>query len=109
MEDYDKNKESSYFNYWDINMLYGLKMLQKLPVGSFKWVKYTSQFNKDFIENYNEDSDEGYFLEVDVEISEQLLDFQNDLCFLTKRRNIFNTFIMAMLRIFIVVFLLIIR
>ena len=41
-------------------------MLQKLPVDGFKCIENTSQFNKDFIENYNEDSGEGYFLEVDV-------------------------------------------
>ena len=41
-------------------------MLQKLPVDGFKCIENTSQFNKDFTENYNEDSDEGYFLEVDV-------------------------------------------
>ena len=28
-------------------------------------MKDTSQFNKDFIENYNEESDEEYFLEAD--------------------------------------------
>ena len=27
-------------------------MLQKLPVDGFTWVENTSQFNKDFIENY---------------------------------------------------------
>ena len=36
----------------------------------FKWIKNTSQFNKDFIKNYNEDSDEAYFLEVDVKYPE---------------------------------------
>ena len=36
----------------------------------FKWVENTSQFNKDFIQNYNEDSHEGYFLEVDVQYPE---------------------------------------
>ena len=34
---------------------------------SFEWVESTSQFNKDFTENYNEDSDEGYFFEIDVQ------------------------------------------
>ena len=33
---------------------------------AFCLVKNTSKFYKDFIENCNEDSDEGYFLEVDV-------------------------------------------
>ena len=30
-------------------------------------MKDTSQFNEDFIKNYNEESDERYFLEVDVQ------------------------------------------
>ena len=29
-------------------------MLQKLPVNNFEWIKDTSQFNEDFIKNYNE-------------------------------------------------------
>ena len=40
-------------------------MSHKLPVHNFEWIKDTSQFNKDFIENYNEESDEEYFLEAD--------------------------------------------
>ena len=58
-----------------------MEISQKLPVGSFKWIKNTSQFNKDFIENYNEISDEGYFLKVDVQYSEKLQDLYNDLPF----------------------------
>ena len=42
-------------------------MLQKLPVNNFEWIENTSQFNEDFIKIYNEESDEGYFLEVDVQ------------------------------------------
>ena len=49
MKDYDKNKESSYLQYWDVNDLYGLTMPQKLPVNNFGWIKDTSQFNEDFI------------------------------------------------------------
>ena len=37
-----------------------------LLLGTFKWVEETYQFSKDFIENYNEDKDIGYFLEVDL-------------------------------------------
>ena len=36
-------------------------MSKKLPVNGFKRVKDTSQFNEDFIEYYNEESDDEYF------------------------------------------------
>ena len=51
-----KNKESSYFQYWDVSNLYEWAMLQKLPVNNFEWVKDTFQFIEDFIKNYNEES-----------------------------------------------------
>ena len=82
MKDYDNNKESSYRQYWDVNNLYGWAMSQKLPVNNFEWIKDTSQFNEDFIKNYNEESDEGYFLEVDVQYLEKLHELHNDLPFL---------------------------
>ena len=31
MKDYEKNKESSYFKYWDVSNLHVQAMLQKLP------------------------------------------------------------------------------
>ena len=34
-------------------------MSQKLHIGSFTLVEKTSQFSKDFIKNYNEDSNKG--------------------------------------------------
>ena len=84
-KDYDKNKELSYFLYWDINNLYGWAMSQKLPVSNFGWIKDASQFNKDFIKNYNEENDEEYFLEVDVQYLKKLHELHNDLLFLHER------------------------
>ena len=40
MKDYDKNKESSYLRYWDVNNLCSWAMLQKLPANGFKWVEW---------------------------------------------------------------------
>ena len=36
-------------------------MYQKLPVNGFEWVEELSQFNEDFMKNYDEDSNKGYF------------------------------------------------
>ena len=90
MKDYEKNKESSYFQYWDVNNLYGWAMLQKLPVNDFEWIKDTSQFNEGFIKNYNEESDERYSLEADVQYPEKLREIHNDLPFLPERIKIEN-------------------
>ena len=75
MNSHDKSKESSYLKYWDVNNLYGPEMSQKLSVNNFEWIEDTSQFNEDFIKIYNEESDEGYFLEVDVEYLENYMNF----------------------------------
>ena len=72
----------------DVNNLYGWAILQKLPVNNFEWIKDTSQFNEDFIKNYNEESDEGYFFEVDVQYPEKLHELHNDLPFLPERMKI---------------------
>ena len=42
-------------------------MIQLLPVDGFEWMEGLSKIAKDFIKNYNEDSNKGYNLEVDVE------------------------------------------
>ena len=66
MKDYDKNKESSYINYQGINNLYGWAMFQNLPKFNFKWVEDISQYTEVFIKNYDEKSEAGYILEVNV-------------------------------------------
>ena len=88
VKEYDKNKESAYFKYWHLNNLYGISMLQKLPVNNFEWIEHTSQFNANFMKNYNEESDEGNFLEVDILYPEKLHELHNDLPFLSERMKI---------------------
>ena len=83
-----KKKESSYIQYWDVNNLYWWAISQKLPVNNFEWIKDTFQFNKDFLKNYNEERDKGYFLEVDVQYIEKLHDLQNVLPFFPERMKI---------------------
>ena len=48
-------------------------MSQKLAVDGFEWFEETCQLNEDFIKNYNEKSDEGYFLEIDFQYPEKPL------------------------------------
>ena len=88
MSNYDENKESSYIQYLDANNLYGWAISQKLPVDSFKWKKNILKFNEDFINNYDEDSDKGYILEVDVEYPKDLHNLHSDLPFLPQRWKI---------------------
>ena len=62
MKNDEKDMESSYLECLDVNNLYGWTISKKLPVNGFEWVEELSQFNKDFITNYDEDSNKGYFL-----------------------------------------------
>ena len=87
MENYDKNIEPSYLTYFDASNLYGWTMPQKLPANGFKWVNDLSRSNKTFIKKYNENSDVGYFLEVDVEYPKELFGSHKDLPFLPERKK----------------------
>ena len=86
LKGYDKNKESSYIQ--KVSNLYGWKMLQKLPVKHFPWIKVTSQFNEDFIKIYIEERNKEYFLEVAVQFLEKLHELQNEFPFLPERIKI---------------------
>ena len=57
-----KKKESSYLQYRGVNNLYDWAMPQQLQENNFEWIKDNSQFNEDFMKNYNEESDKGCFL-----------------------------------------------
>ena len=47
-------------------------MSQKLRVNELKWVDDIPEFNEDFIKSYNDESNTGCFLDVDVEYPENL-------------------------------------
>ena len=65
-------------------------MSQKLPVNGFKWVEKSRlwRFNEIFIKNYDENSDEGYFLKVDVDYPKNLFDLHKDLPVLPERKKV---------------------
>ena len=63
-----------------------------LSAGGFKWVGRASQFRKDVLKIYIEDTDKGYILEVHVQYPEKLNDLNNDLPFLPERMKIQKIF-----------------
>ena len=88
MNNYDKNKESSYIQYLDQTICMDEQCLK-----NYLWIvlngkKNMLKFNKDFIKNYDENSDKGYILEVDVKYPQNLHDLHSDLPFLPERMKI---------------------
>ena len=73
MKNYVKRIISSYLMYLDANNLYEWAISQKLPVNGFKWIKRLSKFDELFIKNYDENSDKGYILDVDVEYPKKII------------------------------------
>ena len=63
-------------------------MSQKLSVNGFMWEDDLSRFNEDFKKGYNENSDKGYFLEVDIEYPKQLWSSHKDLPSLPGRKKL---------------------
>ena len=76
-------------------------MSQTLAIYGFEWVKNLSKFNEDLMKlwwkydetmmklqrNYDENSDNGYFLEVDLEYLKTLFNSDKDIPFLLKRKK----------------------
>ena len=53
--------------------------VSKASSNKFEWLEETCQFNEDFIKNYSEESDKGYFLDVGVQYPEKLYELRSDL------------------------------
>ena len=75
MSDYDSNKPSTFITYLDKNNLYGWSMSEYLPYGEFEWLENVDKFD---VNSINEKSEIGYFLEVDLEYSDELHELHND-------------------------------
>ena len=78
-------KNFKYLKNWDVNYLYGWAMSQKLPLNKFEWMKDTYKFSENFIKIYDEESDEGYFVVVNIQYPKKWLQLHNDLSFLPER------------------------
>ena len=75
MHDFDSEKLSTFIIYLDKHNLYGSAMSEYLPYARFEWVKNINEFD---INSINENSDTGYFLEVDPEYPDELHKLHND-------------------------------
>ena len=61
-------------------------------IKNYLWMVFNgwtfSKFNEDFIKEYDENSNKGYFLKVDVEYPKTLFNSHKDLPFLPERKKI---------------------
>ena len=76
MKLYDEKAPSKYIMYLDANNLYGWAMCQHLPTGGFKWLT-NKQINTIDLAKYNDESNKGLILEVDLEYPKELHDTHN--------------------------------
>ena len=57
-------------------------------IKDFKWVDDISKIDDDFIKNYDDDDNMGYFIEADIEYPKELHIKHSDLPFLPKRMEV---------------------
>ena len=76
--------------YWDANNLYGLAMIQPLPVSDFKLLtlKEINRFNLDSIDEYNSI---GSIFECDLEYCKELHDLHNDYTLCSEKQKSVQT------------------
>lgn len=71
MSTYDEHKKANFTTCLDANSLYGLAMSRKLPYSRLKW---NTTITEEDIRNYDEGSDQGDILKVDLEYPKELHD-----------------------------------
>ena len=93
---YDPSKPTSWLQLLDCTSLYPAAMMDKLPIGEFKWVQFLNEDEEFYVSpsewldtqvaDYDKGSATGYFLEVDVAYPAELHDAHNDLPLLPEHR-----------------------
>ena len=59
------------------------------PVNGLQWVEHLSPLKEDFIRNYDDNNDVGYFLEIDIEYpKKKKSNLHKDLLFLPERKKV---------------------
>ena len=91
MNNYNKNKESSYIQHLDANNLYDMAMSEKLPIKGFKWMVDIPGIDENFVKSCNKNSGKGYVLKIDVEYPHQLQNLHCDLPLLPEKMVVNNT------------------
>ena len=84
IENYNPEEASKYIVYLDANNLYGWAMIQYLPTDEFEWL---TEEEVD-LSKYNDDSEKGLILEVDLEYPEELHDLHNDYPLAAEKINV---------------------
>ena len=87
MNNHDPNARSNYLMCVDANNLYAWGICKKQPLNNFQWDHQIDKYTNDFIRNYDENCDIGYFLDVDMEYSENLHESHWYLPFLPVKKD----------------------
>jgi len=85
MEEYNKHIETTFISDLDANNLNGNAMNRPLPYSEFQWI---ARISIDTIMNYDENSEIGYTLEVDLHYPEKLHDKHNEYPLVPERRKL---------------------
>lgn len=87
IDNYDCTKPSSYLKYLDMNNLYGYAMIQKLPVGSFRFHSENEIQTFD-LHSVSKDDNTGYILEASLKYPEKLHDMHNDYPLAPEKKHV---------------------
>lgn len=85
LPDYKEDEQEKFITYFDVNNLYGYGMTMPLPYGAFEWVEDVEQKDPNFWK-LPDDSEIGYYLDVELEYPKEIHDEHSDLPFCPEHR-----------------------